>query len=73
MYQELGLSAKECVFVGDSRIDVIAGKKSGVRTIAVQTGVSDKKLLAEQHPDYIIADLSLLSSCLSELQKAEED
>ena len=71
--KELGLSAKECVFVGDSRVDVIAGKKAGVRTIAVQTGVAGSKLLTEQQPDCIIADLSLLPSCLSELQKAEED
>ena len=71
--KELGLSAGDCVFIGDSRVDVIAGKKAGVRTIAIHTGVADKKLLAEQRPDCILADLSLLFSCLGELQKVKEE
>lgn len=70
--KELGLSAKECVFIGDSRIDVMAGKKAGVRTVALHTGVASKELLAEQGPDYILSDLNSLLSYLSELQKTEE-
>lgn len=71
--KELGLSAEDCVFVGDSRVDVMAGKKAGVRTIAIHTGVANKEFLAELAPDCVLADLSLLFSCLSELQKAEEE
>ena len=71
--KELGLSAGECVFVGDSSIDILAGKKAGVRTIAVHTGVASKELLAEQGPDYVLADLNSLFSLLSELQKTEEE
>jgi HAD superfamily hydrolase (TIGR01509 family) len=67
--QELGLSAPECLFIGDSRIDVIAGKRAGVRTIAVHSGVAGKELLAEQGPNCILADLNSLSSYLGELQK----
>jgi len=70
--KELGLSAGECLFVGDSRVDVIAGKKAGVRTVAVHTGVARKELLAEQGPDCILADLNLLLSYLSELKETEE-
>jgi len=71
--QELGLSAEECVFVGDSRIDVMAGKRAGVRTIAVHSGVAGRELLAEQEPDCILADLESLSSYIGELQKTEEE
>ena len=71
--KELGLSAEECVFVGDSRVDIIAGKKAGVMTVAVHTGVASKELLTEQGPDYILADLNLFSLCLSEWQKTEEE
>ena len=49
-----------------------AGKKAGVRTIAVCTGVADQELLAEQGPDYVLADLNSLLSFLSELQTTEE-
>ena len=70
--KELGLSAEECVFVGDSRVDVIAGKRAGVRTVAVHTGVASKELLAEQGPDFILADLNLIFLYLKDLQKTEE-
>jgi len=70
--QELGLSAEECVFVGDSRIDVMAGKRAGVRTIAVHSGVAGRELLAGQEPDCILADLKSLSLYIGELQKTEE-
>jgi len=69
--QELGLSPEECVFVGDSRVDVIAGKKAGLRTIAVHTGVASKELLAREGPDYVLSDLNWLISYLGELQKTE--
>jgi HAD superfamily hydrolase (TIGR01509 family) len=65
--KELGLSPKECVFVGDSRVDVIAGKKAGVKTVAVHGGVASKELLVEEEPDYVLADLNSLFSYLSEL------
>ncbi len=71
--RELELSAEECVFVGDSSVDVIAGKKAGVMTVAVHTGVASKERLTEQGPDYVLADLNLLSSCLNEWQKTVEE
>ena len=70
---ELGLSAGECVFVGDSRVDVLAGKNAAVKTVAVHTGVASKELLAEQEPDYVLANLNSLFSYISELQKPEEE
>jgi HAD superfamily hydrolase (TIGR01662 family) len=69
--KELGLSAGECVYVGDSSIDMIAGKKAGVRTIGICTGVASKELLGEKGPDYVLADLNSLISYLGELQKTE--
>ncbi len=65
--RELGLTPEDCVFIGDSSVDIIAGKRAGVRTVAIHGGVATRKLLAEQQPDYILADLSLLLSCLSEM------
>ncbi len=63
----LGLCAQDCVFVGDSRVDIMAGKKAGVRTIAVHSGVADRELLVQQQPDRILADLSSLISCIGGL------
>jgi HAD superfamily hydrolase (TIGR01509 family) len=69
---ELGLSAKEVVFVGDSTLDVIAGKKAGVRTVAVYDGVAAKEVLAEQRPDCLLGDLNMLFSYLKGLEKTGE-
>ena len=71
--QELGLSAQECVYVGDSRVDIIAAKKAGVRTIVIPTGVADRRSLAREKPDYILGDLTSLLPCLVELQKTEAE
>ena len=58
--QELGLSLSECIFVGDSRADIIAGKNAGIFVIAVPTGVASREQLAEEFPDYILDSLDLL-------------
>ena len=71
--KELGLSVKECIFVGDSRVDVIAGRKAGVKTVAIHTGVAGKELLAEEEPDYLLGNLDLLFPHLNELPKTEEE
>lgn len=70
--EELGLAPGQCIFVGDSRLDIIAGKNAGVRTVAIDTGVASRELLAEQVPDFILADLNSLILYLSEM-KTEED
>ncbi|RLI44795.1 hypothetical protein DRO61_11700 [Candidatus Bathyarchaeota archaeon] len=58
--EELDLSLDECVFVGDSRADVIAGKSAGVKIIAVPTGVASRDQLAEEMPDFMLDSLSQL-------------
>lgn len=58
--QDLGIPLTECIFVGDSRADVIAGKSAGVQVIAVSTGVASRDQLAEEMPDYMMDSLALL-------------
>ena len=58
----LGLSMDECVFVGDSRADVIAGRSAGIQTIAVHTGVASREQLLEEVPDFLIDSLSQLTT-----------
>lgn len=58
--QELGLTMDECVFVGDSRADVIAGRSAGIQIIAVPTGVASREQLLEEMPNYLLDSLSQL-------------
>lgn len=69
---ELGLYPEECIFVGDSQLDIIAGEKAGVKTVALCSGVSNKDTLAEQGPDFVSDDLNSLISYLSKLESTEE-
>ena len=49
----------ENIFViGDTIYDVMAGKKAGVRTVAVATGNYNGAHFREHSPDYILNDLS---------------
>lgn len=48
-----GYSAKDCVFVGDSEVDIRTAKAAGMQSIAVTWGFRQKEQLAEQEPDFI--------------------
>ena len=48
------LSKSDVYFVGDEVRDIDAGKKTGIKTIAVSWGYNTKDALAKEHPDYLI-------------------
>jgi len=43
--------------IGDTEIDILAGKKLKIKTIAVLSGIRDKNILLSYQPDYIIDSL----------------
>ncbi len=55
--KRLELLSEECIFVGDSQVDIIAGKAAGVKTVAVTTGVSHIRALSAESPDFIFDNL----------------
>jgi HAD superfamily hydrolase (TIGR01509 family) len=62
----LGIAADEAVYVGDSPIDVEAGRRAGVHTVGVLTGTSRREVLAAVSPDHILdsaVDLLALLEC----------
>jgi len=64
---DLGLTPDACVFVGDSRADIIAARSAGVTSIAIPTGVASRQDLAEEQPRYIIDSLAMLPGQLAAL------
>jgi len=50
---DLGLSPSECVFVGDSDVDIATGKNAGMRTAGVTWGYRDEDLLVSSGADFI--------------------
>jgi pyrophosphatase PpaX len=52
--ERLGCNFRDCLYVGDSPMDVMAGKAAGTKTVAVLTGVGTVDDLAKVGPDFIL-------------------
>lgn len=62
--RELRVSPENSVFVGDSKIDIEAGKKAGIITIGAAYGFRGRQELEEAGADVIINDIKeLISVC----------
>jgi len=58
-------SSEDVYVIGDTPLDVEAGKKAGFRTIAVATGFSDWDELVASRPDHLARDFRRLKTWLS--------
>lgn len=63
----LKVGAMHAVFVGDTIMDVLAGKGAGMRTIAVLCGHGDEDELRASAPDAVIPDLTTLAAAVRHL------
>jgi len=61
---QLSVSINDCAVVGDSIVDIQAGKSAGAKTIAVLSGLFNRKELSKQKPDLIIKDINSLPDLL---------
>ena len=52
--KDMKLEKSKIYFVGDEVRDIEAGKKAGIKTIAVSWGYNNKSALDKEHPDYLI-------------------
>jgi phosphoglycolate phosphatase-like HAD superfamily hydrolase len=56
----LDMQMSDCVIVGDSVIDVQAGKAAGIKTVAVLSGLYSREELAQTDPNLIINNVAEL-------------
>lgn len=52
--EELGVSVGECVFVGDTNVDIFTAKNAGMKSIGVLWGFRDLAELKNANADFII-------------------
>lgn len=57
----LQVSAEECLFVGDSEVDIETAKNAGLASVGVLWGFRDQTVLEEAGADYLIASVDELS------------
>jgi len=53
--EELGLKSEECVFIGDSGMDMAVAKNAKVKSIGVLWGFREEKELRKNGADYIVS------------------
>lgn len=56
--RRLAVAPKKCVYVGDSDVDIRAGKAAGMRTIGVLSGLADIETFREEQPSLIVASVN---------------
>ncbi len=64
--EELGVNAEECIFVGDTNVDIKTAKNSNMKSIGVLWGFRDYDELNEAGADYIIDDPMKIFEIVSE-------
>jgi HAD superfamily hydrolase (TIGR01509 family) len=60
----LETAAGQCVYVGDTRVDIRAGVAAGMKTVGVMTGFDDFDTLEKEKPDAILSSIARLSEAL---------
>lgn len=58
----LGVAESDAVFVGDSPHDIEAGRRAGVRTIAVTWGAYTREEISPAGPDHFIDEMTALEA-----------
>jgi HAD superfamily hydrolase (TIGR01509 family) len=62
--ERMGLDAYACAYVGDTSMDIAAGRAAGMKTIGVLTGFDSRDDLLQENPDRIIDSISDLPRVL---------
>lgn len=62
---KMNVTPQECLMVGDTAFDVIAGNKAGAQTVAVLTGFGEQHELKTAGVDVILASVAQLPEALN--------
>lgn len=52
--EELGVSKDDCLYIGDSDVDMVTGENAGVTTVGVSWGFRTKEVLEAHRATYIV-------------------
>lgn len=58
--REIHVPPSDCIIVGDSVVDVRAGKNAHIRTVAVLSGIFSREDLEKENPDLILESVNEL-------------
>lgn len=67
----LNVTNNECLYVGDSDVDMITGKSNNIKTIGVTWGYKEKEVLINEKPDYLIDNPVEIINIIKEINNNE--
>lgn len=67
---EMGVLPQECLMVGDTTVDILAGKNANTQTLAVLCGFGEKPELEALNPDLILETTADMLHVLVKSEKA---
>ena len=62
--EKLEVKPEDCIFIGDSKIDIEAGKKANTKTILVKFGYSEEADLIHTKPDHTVSTTEELTELI---------
>ncbi len=69
LFERLGVSERHAIMVGDHPMDILAGKRAGMRTVGVLTGRTTEEELREMGADYVLKSASQLTRLVGTLNR----
>lgn len=55
LIEKMGVPKTECLYIGDSEVDIATGKAAGVKSIGVEWGFRSRQVLVDAGAEYIIS------------------
>lgn len=63
--KRLEIKVGECIYVGDTVVDIQMAKNAKMKVVCVKTGIQDNKILEKEKPDYFVKDFSEMMEQIS--------
>jgi 2-phosphoglycolate phosphatase len=65
--RRLGIAPAHAIYIGDSHVDIRAGKAAGMLTIGVLSGLDDRETLAKENPTLIMNSVADVLTCFESI------
>ncbi len=69
LLDRLGVTVEDAIMVGDHPMDILAGKRVGMRTVGVLTGRTTRDQFLETGADYVLESASQLTGLIERLNR----
>jgi len=66
LLKKYGKFSKNSIIVGDTETDILMGKHLVIKTIAVSSGMRNRKFLKKYKPDILIKDFSEIKNIINQ-------